>query len=372
MKKILLLIVIMALITTVAAWLRYGGGQPYTDLSTSPVMAESALEEVVAYRLPIGNVAVSRTGRVFFTVHPEARPKGNKLLEYVDGASVPFPDGVTQTKLFDTILGVAIDRFDRLWTIDHGNHGLRTARLLAFDINSGELLHDQKFDRDIAPRGSFLQDVQVSADGRTVVIADASFWRKSPALIVYDVETATAKRILEAHPSVSAENYLIQNRNRIMSFMGGIVSLRGGVDGIALGEEWLYFGALSGSSLYRVRLADIRDPAIPNSQIAVRVERVVQKPLSDGFSIDNDGRVYITDVEHNAIFRLDQGPQLRTLLRSERVRWPDALSFGPDGWLYIADSALSDVVLQSKDHIKSKGPYKIFRVQLDVEGTPGQ
>lgn len=372
MKKILLLIAIMALITTVAAWLRYGGGEPYTDLSTSPVMAESALEEVVSYRLPIGNVAVSRTGRVFFTVHPEARPKGNKLLEYIDGASVPFPDGAAQNRLFDTILGLAIDRFDRLWTIDHGNHGLHTARLLAFDINSGELLLDQKFDRDIAPRGSFLQDVQVSADGRTVVIADASFWRKSPALIVYDVETATAKRILEAHPSVSAENYLIQNRNRIMSFMGGIVSLRGGVDGIAMGEEWLYFGALSGSSLYRVRLADIRDPAIPNSQIAARVERVAQKPLSDGFSIDNEGRVYITDVEHNAIFRLDQDLQLRTLLRSDRVRWPDALSFGPDGWLYIADSALSDVVLQSKDHIKSKGPYKIFRVQLDVEGTPGQ
>lgn len=372
MKKILLFLIIMALVTTVAAWLRYGGGQPYTDLTTAPVMAESALEEVLSYRLPIGNVAVSRTGRVFFTVHPEARPRGNRLLEYVDGASVPFPDGASQSRLFDTVLGVAIDRFDRLWTIDHGNHGLRTARLLAFDINTGELLHDQKFDRNIAPRGSFLQDVQVSADGRTVVIADASFWRKRPALIVYDIKTATAKRILEKHPSVSAENYLIRNQDRTMSFMGGIVSLRGGVDGIALGDEWLYFGALSGSSLYRVRLSDIRDPSIPNTQIAARVDRVADKPLSDGLSIDNEGRVYITDVEHNAIFRLDQKAGLRTLIRSNRVRWPDALSFGPDGWLYVADSALSDVVLQSKDHIRSRGPFRIFRVQLDAEGSPGQ
>lgn len=372
MKKILLFLIIMVVLATVAAWLRYGGGEPYRDLTTSPIIAESSLEEVLSYRLPIGNVAVSRTGRVFFTVHPEARPKGNKLLEHVDGASVPFPDGAAQAKLFDTILGVTIDRFDRLWAIDHGNHGLRTARLLAFDIDSGELLHDQKFDRDIAPRGSFLQDIQVSADGRTVVIADASFWRKRPALIVYDIETATAKRILDSHPSVSAENYLIQNRNRVMSFMGGVVSLRGGVDGIALGDEWLYFGALSGSSLYRIRLDDIRDPSIPNSQIAARVERVSEKPLSDGFSIDREGRVYITDVEHNAIFRLDQGLGLRTLIRSNRIRWPDALSFGPDGWLYVADSALSDVVLQSKDHIRSRSPYKIFRVQLDSEGTPGQ
>ena len=371
MKKILLFLIIVVLSATVVAWLRYGGGEPYRDLTTAPVLAESSLEEVLSYRLPIGNVAVSNSGRVFFTVHPEARPRGNKLLEFVDGASVPFPDGATQTRLFDTILGVVIDRFDRLWTIDHGNHGLRSARLLAFDINTGELLLDQAFDRDIAPRGSFLQDIQVSADGRTVVIADASFWRKRPALIVYDVETAAARRILDSHPSVAAENYLIQNRDRVMSFMGGIVSLRGGVDGIALGEEWLYFGALSGSALYRIRLDDIRDPSIPDSQVAARVERVADKPLSDGFSIDTDGRVYITDVEHNAIFRLDQNSGLRTLVRSDRIRWPDALSFGPGGWLYVADSALSDVVLQSKEHIKSKGPYRIFRVQLDAEGTPG-
>jgi sugar lactone lactonase YvrE len=371
MKKILLFLIIVVLSATVVAWLRYGGGEPYRDLTTAPVLAESSLEEVLSYRLPIGNVAVSNSGRVFFTVHPEARPRGNKLLEFVDGASVPFPDGATQTRLFDTILGVVIDRFDRLWTIDHGNHGLRSARLLAFDINTGKLLLDQTFDKDIAPRGSFLQDIQVSADGRTVVIADASFWRKRPALIVYDVETAAARRILDSHPSVAAENYLIQNRDRVMSFMGGIVSLRGGVDGIALGEEWLYFGALSGSALYRIRLDDIRDPSIPGSQVAARVERVADKPLSDGFSIDTDGRVYITDVEHNAIFRLDENSGLRTLVRSDRIRWPDALSFGPGGWLYVADSALSDVVLQSKEHIRSKGPYRIFRVQLDAEGTPG-
>ena len=49
MKKILLFLVILALITTVTAWLRYGGGQPYSDLTTSPVHAESALEEVLSY-----------------------------------------------------------------------------------------------------------------------------------------------------------------------------------------------------------------------------------------------------------------------------------------------------------------------------------
>ncbi len=157
-----------------------------------------------------------------------------------------------------------------------------------------------------------------------------------------------------------------------MSFAAGLVSLRGGVDGIALGDEWLYFAALSGSSLYRVRLSDIRDPGAPDSQIAARVESVGPKPLSDGLSIDLEGGVYITDIEHNAIARLDRNLELRTLISSTAVRWPDALSFGPDGWLYVADSALGSVILKSKDHIKEQGPYKIYRFQPGAEGTPGQ
>jgi sugar lactone lactonase YvrE len=372
MNKILLSLVVLTLLLTSVAWLRYGGGDPYPDLSTSPVLRGDALEEVLSYPQPIGNVAVNAVGRVFFTVHPEARPQGNKLLEYIDGASVPFPNGRSQVDLFDTVLGVAVDQQNRLWTIDHGNHGMRTARLLAFDLENGELIHDQRFTSDIAPAGSFLQDLQVSADGRTVVIADASFWRKSPALIIYDVESASARRVLEGHISVSAENFVIENQGQKMTFGGGVVSLRGGVDGIALGPEWLYYGALSGSKLYRIMLTDITDPAAPNSQIAARVERFSTKPLSDGLSLDVEGNVYITDVEHNSIYIVDDEREPRTLMRSVKIRWPDALSFGPDGWLYVADSALSDVVLQSHEHIKAAGPYRIFRFQPGVAGTPGQ
>ena len=372
MKKILLFVVILISALTIVVWMRHGGGDPYPDLTTSPELGEHLVEEVLTYPEPIGNVAVSSTGRVFFTVHPEARPQGNKLLEYVDGASVPFPDGKSQKRLFDTVLGMAIDQHDRLWTIDHGNHGLRSARLLAFDLGTGELIHEQRFDETIAPTGSFLQDLQVSRDGRTVVIADASFWRKSPAIIVYDIETATARRILDGDPSVSAENYRIHHPDRPMSFMGGVVILRGGIDGIALDDRWLYFAAISGSTLFRVSLGDLRDPSIPNSQLAARVERYSEKPLSDGLSIDIEGNVYVTDVEHNSIFIVGSDRQPRTLIRTARIRWPDALSFGPEGWLYVADSALADVILQTRDHIQASGPYRIYRFQPGTPGLPGQ
>jgi len=347
-------------------------GEPYPDLTRTPLLGADALEEVLAYPEPIGNVAVSRDGRIFFTVHPESRPHGNKLLEYVDGASVPFPTLAQQSKLFDTPLGIAIDRLDRLWTIDHGNHGTGSARIVAIDLATGEVLRDQMFDESIAPTGSLLQDLQISADGRTIVIADASVWRKSPALIVYDVETGDARRVLEGHPSVAAENYVIRTHDRDMKFLGGIVALRGGVDGIALGPEWLYYAALSGSGLFRIRLKDLKDKSLPPSQLATRIERHSDKPLSDGLSVDIAGSVYVTDVEHAAIFKVDIDYGLSTLIQSRQIRWPDALSFGPDGYLYVADSALPELILRSNAHIKGKGPYRIFRFQAGSLGVPGQ
>ena len=372
MKKILLFFLVLAVIGATILWIRYGGGTPYPDLSTSPALDSSALEEVLTYSEPVGNVAVNKDGRLFFTVHPEARPQGNKLLEYVRGAAVPYPSLREQQVLFDTVLGVSIDRFNRLWTIDHGNHGTRAARIVAIDLDTDTVIREQTLGPDIAPFGSFLQDLQVSADGNTVVIADASFWRKSPAIIVYDIETGRARRVLEGHESVSAEEYMIRSMGRDMEFLGGVVTLRGGIDGIALGPEWLYYGAISGSGLFRVRLRDLRDESLPAGQLANRVERVADKPLSDGFSIDVEGNVYITAIEHNAIFTAGPDRDPRTLIQSDRLRWPDGLSFGPDGYLYIADSALPELILQSREHINDSGPYRIFRFRPGVAGVPGQ
>lgn len=374
MKQFFLFLIAVIIVASIVLRVRYGGGEPYPDLTDSPLIDASSLEVVLEYPEPIGNVAVNRDGRLFFTVHPESRPQGNRLLEWVDGAAEPFPSGTVQPHLFDTVLGIVIDRQNRLWSIDNGNHGFGEPRLLAFNLDNGNVMHDFKFRPETAPAGSFLQDLQVSADGQTVFIADASLWRKSPAIIVYDVETRSARRVLEKHESVIAENYLIRNPVRDMQFMGGLLTLKAGVDGIAIDSEnrWLYYAAMNNRSLFRVPVRDLLNPTIAARDLEGGIERFAEKPLSDGLSADLAGNVYITDVEHGAVLRVGQDRVLETLVRSPQVRWADALSFGPDGWLYLADSAIPDQVLRSKEYIKARGPYFIFRFEPGQFGHPGQ
>ncbi len=373
MKHFLLFLLVLSLLTAAVLRVRYGGGEPYPDVSTPPLLGEELLEEVLSYPEPIGNVAVSRDGRIFFTVHPESRPQGNKLLEWVDGAAVPFPNGTVQPHLFNTVLGLVIDQQDVLWTIDNGNHGFGVPRLLGIDLATGNVVHDYKFHPEIAQRGSFLQDLQVSNDSSTIFIADASIWRKTPAIIVYDVATRSARRVLEKHPSVSVQDILVRNPIRDMTFLGGLVSLKTGVDGIVTDyrNEWLYFAAINQSGLYRVRIKDLVDATIPARQLDDEVERFSDKPLSDGLSSDLSGNVYITDVEHGSVFIVNQDRDLQTLIRSPKIRWADSLSFGPDGWLYLADSAIPELVLKSREYIQSRGPYHIYRFQPGYTGTPG-
>lgn len=367
------LVVLIALLLVVV-YARYGGGQPYPDLSTKPLVDAAQMEKVLEYPEPIGNVAVNREGRVFFTVHPESRPTGNKLLEFHNGVIRAYPSEAAQKDLFDAVMGVAISVDNKLWTIDHGNHGVGTARLLAFDLATHQVIFDYRFPSEIAPLGSFLQALQVDSKSQFAFIADVSFWRKSPAIVVVDVKNRRSWRALDGHPSVMPQDWIVRNPIKDMVFFGGLVALKAGVDGIAVSKDdrYIVYGAMAHDTLYRIPTSALAT-AEAAAAAAGQVQAIGRKPLNDGFAMDVEGNVFITDVEHSGVARMTPQGKLDTMIRDDkRIRWADALSFGPDGWLYIADSAIPEQMLRSKEHIASRAPYFIYRFKPGTQGIPGQ
>ncbi|MES2909085.1 MAG: L-dopachrome tautomerase-related protein [Pseudomonadota bacterium] len=371
-KRALLAIVILALLIG-SVYLRFGGGKDYPDL-TLPSGVMPPLEEVLAYPEPLGNLAVSATGRVFFTVHPESRPSGNKLLvRETDGRIHAFPSEAAQAELFDAVMGLVIDARGTLWTIDHGQHGFRQPRLLGFDIKTGKVLKDFALNSDVAPTGSFLQDLQVNSSGSMAYIADVSFLRNSPGIVVVDLKTGNAWRALDQDPSVMPQSWLIRNPTKTMSWLGGLFTLKPGIDGIAISknDQFLVYGAMAHDTLFSVPTAALTRAEA--GQAALQVKALGRKPLNDGLSMDRNDNIFITDVEHGSVMKMTPAGLLSTVVQDvKRLRWADALSFGPDGWLYVADSAIPDQMLRSKSHMREQAPYRIFRFKPGTEGVPGQ
>ena len=340
------------------------------DRTTAPLLPGSALELVAYLDHPPGNVAVSRTGRVFVSLHPQGTPRV-KVVELVGGRPVPYPDADTQER-FNSVLALRIDQRGRLWLLDFASYGWGQPRIIAVDLGSNAIVEEYDFPSDAAGFLSMVNDFQVDPAGEKIYIAETNPIRQHPALIVYDPVAQTSRRLLEGHHSVQAMHYVTHAPGREIKVLG-LFPVRIGVDSIALDArgEWLYYGPFTGDRLYRVRTRDLNDPALAPDALAARVEDFGPKTLSDGLSMDLQDTVYVTDPEHSAVLTLGPDRTLRTLVKDPRLRWPDGLSFGPDGWLYVTCSALHHVMFRGAAAVRSHAPYQVFRFKPGPEGVPG-
>jgi sugar lactone lactonase YvrE len=213
---------------------------------------------------------------------------------------------------------------------------------------------------------SFVNDLAVDAEHGAIYISDPARGDEA-ALIVVEVSTGRARRVLQGHRSVVAEDVdLIVDDTpvRVLGPKGEPIAPRIGVNPIALDahNRWLYYGPMHGTALYRVATRDL----------GLRVERYADRPVCDGISIDDAGNIYITDISNNGIGVIDTERRYRTLVPDARLSWPDALSFGPDGMLYIVANKLHKTARLNAGRDEARPPYYVLRVKPLAPGTVGR
>ncbi len=343
------------------------------------------LETVAELPVNPGNLAVTADGRIFATVH-QFRPADARLIEVTgETAYAPWPNAAwngafaSGPDVLNAPLGIQIDDRERLWVLDNGlplapDQEPQAPKLVAFSIADGDLVFRHDFSEDTGPAGSFLNDLAVDAERGFVYIADVG-GSAQPALVTLDLNTGSARRFT-ASEALAAEDVDLVIDGRTLGSEdddGSLDPARVALNPITLSAdgETLFFGAMSGETWYRLPARLLRDGA-SDGDIAAAIEPVGRKPVSDGASTDAAGNHYFTDLGRNAIGLLGADGEARTLVRDQRLSWPDALSFGEPRWLYVAVNQLH-LSPPLNNGVEGGGPpFLILRLRTEDAGLAGR
>lgn len=328
-----------------------------------------------------GNVTVMDNGRIIMSLHQFYRPKYT-VVEYKNKSLAPFPnkewaDAASKADLkLDSVLGIRSDANGIVWMLDNGMRSGVTPKLVGWDTKINQLHRLIYLPAPVTHIDSFVNDFAVDTRRNHIFISDPA-GGPNAALIVVNLDSGTARRVLEGDAGVIPENVdLIIDKVpiRVKGKAGKPVRPHIGVNPITedMNNEWVYFGPMHGYSLYRIKADDLADEALDPKVLASRVERYSGKPISDGMTIDKDNNIYLGELAANAIGVISADKKYRRLAQSPNLSWVDSFSFGPAGQLVAVVNRLRQSGTLNGGVSKSKPPYYLVQVKALAAGLPGR
>nr|WP_314629508.1 L-dopachrome tautomerase-related protein [uncultured Noviherbaspirillum sp.] len=343
--------------------------------------ASARLQQVAVFEHQVTGVTVSRDGRIFVNFPRWTEDAPVSVAEVAsDGSIRPYPDQnwnawrnakrdeMNPGQHFVCVQSVVADDHGNLWVLDPAAPAQSTLvpggpKLVKIDLATNQVKQTIAFDEKAAPQGSYLNDVRFSADGRLAYITDSG---ARGALLVVDLTSGNARRVLDGHPSTQPEKGVaIKTDGKELRRPDGR-GVEFAADGIALSPDgkYLYWQAIKGRTLYRIATSTLADATLPAESLEGKVERVGENGPADGLLFDKQGRMYISAVEENAV-KVREGDRVSVLLQDSRLRWPDTFALGPDGAVYVTSSRIMDM-----NWFKPENPASLETTLFRIEGAP--
>jgi sugar lactone lactonase YvrE len=288
----------------------------------------------------------------------------NTCVPYPSVAMNNWTPGISGKGVWVCVQALYFDDSGNLWVVDPAAPYMKNiqgdgAKLVEINTATGQEVKKYTFMKLLTDT-AYVNDVRVDTRRQYAYLTNS----REGAIIAVDLKTGRMRQVLYGHYSTVADPSYRFSIDSTQLFRND-QPLHVASDGIALTPDgnYLYYKPLSDDKLYRIKTDYLRDWNLDETSLEDHVEELGHFVATDGMIFDKQGNLYMGDIEHKRIVRIDSTNKMTTLVQDPRLLWPDSYAIA-DGYLYVSCSQIENGPDFNNGTSKRNTPYCVYRVKL--------
>lgn len=330
----------------------------------------------------------------------------NESVAYPNASIQTCATGQNVSTCFINVQSVVVDSLQRLWVLDtgappHAAEPLKYgAKIMSFNTTTNEMIDNYVLPRALTKGGTSINDVRFNLSQSTAGVAYLT--DEQGSLITIDLHSHVYRRRLFGTAIVAPDANFVGSYDGtpFYSWNGTKRSyLKIGSDGIALANGNVYFAPLAARRLYQIPQAILGNASATEKEIRDAVVYISQVgSYLEGFTADDQGRVYMGTAEQNSITYFNTSISSITddttlngltssstnstndgvipaadiwpvpFVRGAEIQWPDSMCI-QNGYLWFTTNQLPLLPSYQRDGVdRTTLPYKVYRASVGGAG----
>lgn len=336
--------------------------------------AKPTLEVALQTNLAVLGVATTTAGRTFLVFRRKGTAATPQVGEWQpDGSVRPFPTTDWNQLVSDSNApwtfvhanALRVGPGEVLWVLDTGSPAFGAAtlpegpKLVRVDLTTNRVVRIYPLG-SVAGGTAYLNDVRFN--GRHAYLTDSG----RPALVVLDLTSGQARRVLENHPSLVAYRPYLANGQLLRTPQQTPVLVHADALELSPDGRWLYFAPATGP-MFKIDTRCLNDDQLSEAARGRQVRFFADTPSTGGTAMDATGRLYFSDKAKPGILCLTPDGRLRDVVRDERLDFVDALWIADNGDLLAPAAQLGRTAALNGGLEATNPPFTIYRLRLGLQ-----